>query len=222
MGANLGGWRPTIDDADCTNSVLAAGFNITLVNGSPREAGTAIASLYGGTIPPVSPDGSTITLASGGSLTTIDGKWTFGTASNAFGRAILRNGTSAASGYGVLLEVAESGKMFTKNSLGQWFKWTGSAWQLSSDPTPLSPDGSTITSTSGGSLSTADGKWTFGTASNSFGRAILRNGIGAGSGYGVLLEVAQSGKMFTKNAYGGWYKWTGSAWLLSTDPTPAM
>jgi hypothetical protein len=82
-----------------------------------------------------SPDGTTITVASGGHLVTAAGTWTFGTAVANGGNVImLNNQLPAAGGAGVKLEVANGGKMYVLNTYSQWWVLTGAAWAMTSDP----------------------------------------------------------------------------------------
>src|SRR5262249_39989804 len=54
-----------------------------------------------------------------------------------------------------------------------------------SPPSPtMSPDGSTLTAGSTGSLATSAGTWTFGSNTGPVGNQILLNGRPAGTGYG--------------------------------------
>ena len=159
----------------------------------------------------------------GGSLTTSAGKWTFGSASNSYGNAVLLNG-GATSGNATLLEVANGGKLYAQASDGSWWLWNNPGWSSSSAPTGgggISPDGSTLTvaqSQAGGSLTTSAGKWTFGSASNSYGNAVLLNG-GATSGNATLLEVANGGKLYAQASDGSWWLWNNPGWSSSSAPT---
>ena len=85
----------------------------------------------------------------------------------------------------------------------------------------VSPDGSTLTvaqSQGGGSLTTSAGTWTFGSASNSYGNAVLLNG-GATSGNATLLEVANGGKLYAQASDGSWWLWNNPGWSSSSAPT---
>src|SRR6202011_4448879 len=100
--------------------------------------------------------------------------WTFGTATNAYGKAILLNGQTTPVGWGTEMEVANGNQLYADNS-GGWYQWTGSGWSGTSDPTPvtasppppssppppppssLSPDGTILLPGSGGSLVTSAG-----------------------------------------------------------------
>lgn len=88
-------------------------------------------------------------------------------------------------------------------------------------PTP-SPPGSSITNTSGGSLVTADGTWTFGHIAGSTGNQTLLNGSNANNGYGVLLEIYTDGKIYQKNSAGSWYAYSSgnNAWAPTSGPGP--
>jgi hypothetical protein len=83
----------------------------------------------------------------------------------------------------------------------------------------ISPDGSSITPSSGGSLVTSDGTWTFGTSSLTWGTQILLNGQPASTGYGN--EILISGEKVYAEVGGnapGWYVWQGGAWVSTTEP----
>jgi hypothetical protein len=82
----------------------------------------------------------------------------------------------------------------------------------------LSPDHSVLLAGSTGSLVTTVGTWKFGSKTAPGGNQILLNGNPAGAGFGVELEVANGGNMYTKNALGTWYKWNGTSWTVTTAP----
>jgi hypothetical protein len=85
-----------------------------------------------------------------------------------------------------------------------------------------SADGSTITPTSGGSLTTSAGQWTFGTAKSNGSSLILINGSqpsGDNGASAVLLLVYNGGNMYQKTAQGAWWEWNGSGWTqIAGDP----
>jgi hypothetical protein len=89
----------------------------------------------------------------------------------------------------------------------------------------VSPDGSSITPSSGGSLVTSDGIWTFGTQTDSDGTQIFLNGSCSynnpsdGCGTGVKL-VAYQNRMYMTNTSGNWYVWDDSVkwWDPSSEP----
>jgi hypothetical protein len=96
---------------------------------------------------------------------------------------------------------------------------------LVADAQSLSPDGSSITPSSGGSLVTADGTWTFGTQTEPDGTQIFLNGSCSynnpsdGCGTGVKL-VAYQNRMYMTNTSGNWYVWDDSVkwWDPSSEP----
>jgi hypothetical protein len=94
-----------------------------------------------------------------------------------------------------------------------------SAFALVAHAQTVSPDGSSITPNSGGSLVTSDGTWTFGTTSVAWGTQILLDGQPAGTGVGVELTVAQ-GKIYSYvgGDTPGWYVWQNAAWVQTTAP----
>lgn len=93
-------------------------------------------------------------------------------------------------------------------------------------PTPsptVSPDGTSITPTSGGSLITADGTWTFGTSTGPGGTTILLNGDANATGWasGVELIVENGGQLYQLNSLGDWFVWSAGQWLAASGPLPA-
>jgi hypothetical protein len=78
--------------------------------------------------PAISPDGSTITAGSGGSLTTSAGVWTFSTTPASGGYQILLNGTPGGGGSALELEVSNGGNMYALNKLNIWYAWKGTSW----------------------------------------------------------------------------------------------
>jgi hypothetical protein len=77
----------------------------------------------------LSPDG-TIATAPGGSVVTVDGKWTFGTATATGGNALLLNGAQAAGGFGHEYHVLNGGKLYTFTANKFWYLWSGSWTQV--------------------------------------------------------------------------------------------
>jgi hypothetical protein len=82
----------------------------------------------------------------------------------------------------------------------------------------VSPDGSSITPTSGGSLVTSDGTWTFSTQVIDGNNVILLNGQST-DGWGIKL-VAYGGNMYQLNSANIWYVWQNGGWPQTSDPTP--
>jgi hypothetical protein len=82
----------------------------------------------------VSPSGTMITPASGGSLVDINGNvWTFASGGSI---AILMNGTTNNGGAGIELEIDVNGIVWAFNNARQWYKWSGTNWvQQATGPT---------------------------------------------------------------------------------------
>ena len=82
----------------------------------------------------------------------------------------------------------------------------------------VSTDGSVITPSSGGTLSAADGTWSFGTGPDQYGDwQLLLNG--AQVGMGLYMEVANGGQLYMADEPGpsDWWLWNGS-WSPSSNP----
>ncbi len=173
--------------------------------------------------PTPSPDGTTLTAPSTGNLLTAAGTWTFGTTANSNGYPIMLNGKSAAGGSGSLMLVYNKGQLYVSNTSGAWYLWNGSGFTaVSGDPRNApkpSPDGTTLTAPSTGSLLTAAGTWTFGTTANANGYPILLNGKSASGGSASMMLVYNGGTMYVENTQNTWYQWTGSGWTAAAkDP----
>jgi hypothetical protein len=88
----------------------------------------------------------------------------------------------------------------------------------------ISPDGTILTAPSSGSLTTAAGVWTFGTAQNEPGQyQVLLNGNAnswpAGQGYAAKMEVAHGGTLYHYNSLvNRWWVWNGGGWVRSAAP----
>jgi hypothetical protein len=100
------------------------------------------------------------------------------------------------------------------------FTFVISAVALIAHAQTLSPDGSSITPSSGGSLVTADGTWTFGTATQPWGTQVELNGLEL-SGIFASELIVFGGKMYAQ--YGGtspgWSVYENGGWTATNDPT---
>ena len=197
-----------------------------------------------------SPDGSAITNGVG-SLYNGYGTWTFGPQNAPPGGSanlpyyyILLNGRPI--DYDVQqLQMNFGGNMFVLGRDDNWMAFTGyNASTFVSSPTlippapPLpppptvfnppytrSPDGSVI-SGGVGSVVTADGVWTFGSARGSGWDVVLNgtpvtSGIPAGGVPAVRMEINSHGNLFAQSAGNSqWYVYLGFAWWLASSSVP--
>jgi hypothetical protein len=163
-----------------------------------------------------------------------------GTTAQCFANLLINGSCGSANGMAVSTAPASglcsAGTASSVSGSGPW-DWscagsnggtTASCSAQISSTSSISPDGSTITPGTGGSLVTSAGTWTFGTAQQSGEPGqyqILLNGATAwpaGQGYAAEMEVANGGKLYTYNSYvNGWWIWTGSAWSRSSAPSNA-
>jgi hypothetical protein len=114
--------QTTIYTLTCTGTGGTAGANATVTVTIP---------------PPPSADGSIVMQPPAtGSLNTLSGAWTFGSATPPNGYNILLNGASAAGGQASLLEVNNGGQMYVFTGTSAWYLWSNGGWsQLSAGPT---------------------------------------------------------------------------------------
>jgi hypothetical protein len=185
---------------------------------------------------PQSPIGSTVTPASGGSVTDAAGNvWSYGpVARNPGEYSELVNGLPTI-GFTVKTVIDTNGIAWHYNYYGQWYtgvvngttvNWT----QQSSAPSLLavSPTGATITTAyGGGSLTDKAGRvWTFGTGTRYPGEHnILVNGQQTAA-WAERIIIAADGSVWHYNAQAQWYSGDGTNWTAHSGPpnvfTPAI
>lgn len=159
-----------------------------------------------------SPDGTTMPPSSalidseGAAWTLVDG-------------FLYRNGVNAGNNYDTAL-AAYYGVVYCCNTAGQWYRWDGTGWQHSDDPSaggplppPTSQNGATIPPETqlvdkvGGIVTVVDG-------------VIYRNGAPMGHNSDVSLVLWYGGKFYCCNTSASWYVNADvkAQWLLCTDP----
>lgn len=174
-------------------------------------------------VAPVSPNGSSITPTSGGSLFTAMGEWKF-----APGNVLLLNGND--SGARVVLAFMYNGTLYVRNPPdvgGQWSAMVNGAWTSANAPPGApagnapaqpaqSPAGTLITAPSSAVLTTPQGSFQFTTTptpGDPGGYFLLVNGAQNGGGTQVLWNGSQ---VLLKNGAGAVYLWTPAGWVLQT------
>ncbi len=181
----------------------------------------------------VSPDGTTLTAPSSGSLTSAAGTWTWGPATVGQPQCAgcyqtYLNGTASNGGNATKMEVANGGQLYAQNHWG-WFRWNGSGWTSVSGPPGTgggsSPNGTILTAPSSGSLTSAAGTWTWGPLTVGQPQCAgcyqtYLNGTASNGGNAVEMEVANGGQIYAQN-YWGWYLWNGSGWTSVSGPPGA-
>lgn len=194
---------------------------------------------------PLSPEGTSITPTSGDILVTAQGVWGFGQGYGCGSNYdLLLNGAWTGTGDAAQLEIL-NGLVTSVSAQGYAYAWNGSAWQpvapavgttpavgtsaattsATSAPSTctasasLSPDNTSITAGSGGSLTIASGVITFGLTQCDGNSEVLLNGSSMGNGYGTEVAIVD-GVPVLYQADGSIWNWTGSAWSeLSAAPS---
>ncbi len=144
--------------------------------------------------------------------------WSFGAQSTGTpgNDQILLNGSQAYGAYGADLVIDSTGTAWHMNTLGNWYSYNGSGWtgqgQTTPDVAAQSPAGATVTGTSGGTVTDAQGNiWSLGAqVGNDY--PVFRNGSQVSGAYGVKIVIDTSGTMWHTNSGGGWYFWNGGGW----------
>lgn len=247
-----GGYLPMLNGAQAGNSygvllTLNSDGTLTLTNDSNSTAkwnGQGWVAVTTGntqsvpaqaaqTTAALSPAGTTITPASGGSIVSGAGTWTFGGSNDGSGNyQVLLNGNYASAGNSnaAQLQVNTSGVVVATISNGATYGWTSNGWTSISGPTTVtaapapvsvSTNGTTIIPGGGSQLVTAQGDWTFSNQSDGTGNYYVDlNGSLAGSETGIQLTILNSVPSLLRND-GSVYAWNGSAWVQTSGPTTA-
>jgi parallel beta-helix repeat protein len=169
--------------------------------------------------PSTSPDGTMVPTTASQIVDSDGAVWTIGP-----NFAILRNGTSAAGGYGSRIYWKNS-TIYVYGTDNNWWQWTGSGWSnvgsnLPGSTASPSPDGTTVPTTASQIVDNEGAVWTIG--SNS---AILRNGTSAAGASGSIIYW-KSATIYIYSTDGNWWQWTGSGWSNlgptkpGTNPSP--
>ncbi len=204
------------------NGVFAISGNNLIVNpagpGISADANTTlnVTVVATDTGAPVSSDGTTLAAPSGRSLTTAAGIWTFGTTQPQPGQYVIYLNGNYVGGWAALMEVNNGGQLYVYNSyVGTWFVWNNGWWYSAA---PVSPDGTTLTAPSSGSLTTTVGAWTFGATQSQQGQyEIFLNGNYV-SLSATEMKVNNGGQLYVYNSYlRSWYVWN-NGWSLSSAP----
>lgn len=131
------------------------------------------------------------------------------------GGVAYRNGAKAGNNYNVILALCFNGNIYVENTSSQFYQWTGSTWQSTSDPRQgtTSPDGTTMPS----APNIVDKTGAVWTLTNG---VISRNGAVVGNNYNVSLVLWYGGKIYCRNTSGQFYAnaEVAAQWLPCSDP----
>ena len=116
-----------------------------------------------------------------------------------------------------------NGAVWSENTAGNWYSWTGSAWTVGKDPLPIAapmptPSANDMVVLAGAASAITDAaghRWTISTSDT-----VLEDAKAAGFTANVAEIAYVNGAVWCKNAAGSWYSWTGSAWAVGKDPLP--
>jgi len=125
---------------------------------------------------------------------------------------VSENGAPASHTKDVSLLLYDNEVVYQENTAGHWWSWNGSAWLASTDPrkTP-SANGTTIPGMA--QITDSSGNvWTVA------GGVIAVNGTLAGYSSEVAQLAYDNKVIYQENSAGGWWSWSGSAWVASSAP----
>lgn len=165
-------------------------------------------------------------------MVTKDGTWTFGPTNHpGYGNDIALNGVDLTNTAATKLEVANNGVLYQENGQGEWYAYHSGSWTPAAAPTAsvsasgggstpaVSASGSSITVSSGGTLTSQDGVWTFGTTNHpGYGNDIVLNGAALTTTAATKLEVSD-GVVYQENGKGEWYSYDAGAWVPGSAPS---
>jgi uncharacterized membrane protein (Fun14 family) len=202
--------------------------------------------------PALSPVGSSIKGGSAATLITAQGTWSFGSTMISSGYAVLLNGQSASNGFGVMLTLTTNGLQLLDNN-NTIYNWSGSGWVTQSTaavptttatPTPAqaasaaatvaanpasapasSAAGSSISPSTGGTLVSPAGTWSFSSVNDGNGNyQILLNGsaAAAGNSNATQLQINSAGTVVATISNGSTYGWGSGGWTSISGPITSV
>lgn len=235
--ANLSNGGDTIAAGGTSHLVDAAGNDWTIVSGQVSKNGTIDGStssvtlmlyyngfiyhenslgnfyemtggtwVFAGGDPRLSPSGSTIPSLSSITDSALN-VWTL------VSGQVAKNGTIDSSTSGVVLILYYGNIIYHKNSVGNFYSWSDSAWVYAGSVDPrVSASGTTIPSAAAITDASLN-RWTL------TGGVVDMNGAAAGFTASVVLVLYYGGVIYQENAPGNWWSWTSGAWVaVAGDP----
>jgi Collagen triple helix repeat (20 copies) len=124
------------------------------------------------------------------------------------------------------------------DAYNEWYQWNGTTFASATAPSgalacpsPYSPDGTSLSAPTTGTIVDPSGTWSFGATENTgtctAGYPVLLNGVQQDGGIacGAKYLVANDGQLYMQNSQNNWYQWNPSAnppWFtnLNTTTTP--
>ena len=114
------------------------------------------------------------------------------------------------------------------DAYNEWHQWNGTTFPSAAAPagaltcpSPYSPDTSTLSAPStGSSLVTAAGTWTWGSACAGTGNyATLLNGSSVAGGCGSEYATDNDGQMYALGSNGTWWQYNSTGWVNTNSAT---
>jgi hypothetical protein len=110
--------------------------------------------------------------------------------------------------------------IYCENTSNEWYSWNGSAWlKISGDPVTNNPrvvsaNGASIGVGTNSLVDSGGNVWTLQTNEYAY-----RNGARAAGNYNTISLLYYNGIIYCENTGGGWYSWSGSAWVkIASNP----
>jgi co-chaperonin GroES (HSP10) len=128
------------------------------------------------------------------------------------GGKVYENGVLAAYTNIVKELLYENNTFYHENTEGNWYTWSGGKWVASSNPAKVSASGANIPATA--EITDSSGNiWAVS------GGGVYKNGALAGNSSNVKELLYENNTIYAEVTSGGWYTWTSSKWVASSNPT---
>lgn len=167
--------------------------------------------------PVESAQGTSLTSTAGSINDATGARWTLVSGT---GLQVNRNGVAAGSTANVILLLYFNHTVYEENNASVWQSWNGTAWVAATDPRVAppteSPDGTTLTTTTGTITDTAGVAWTLVSGT---GLQVARNGVVDASTTNTVTLLYFGHAVYRGNSIGSWFQFASGAWSpIPNDP----
>jgi hypothetical protein len=112
------------------------------------------------------------------------------------------------------------------DAYNEWYQWNGTTFASTGTPSgalacpsPYSPDKSTLSAPSSGSLINAAGTWTFGPACSGGGYDIYLGGADPWGWCSNMYTIDNDGQFYILGLNGTWWQYNGTGWVNTNSAT---
>jgi hypothetical protein len=112
------------------------------------------------------------------------------------------------------------------DAYNEWYQWNGTTFASTGAPSgalacpsPYSPDKSTLSAPSSGSLINAAGTWTFGPACSGGGYDVYLGGADPWSWCSNMYTIDNDGQFYILGLNGTWWQYNSTGWVNTNSTT---